>query len=138
MLASKEFRPTLIMAEINEVIPPPVKFAVKPHPDFKFDVRQRFYGQSLAQLQELCQQENYVILDMHYMDVFLIDASYTDGESPSLSEIYQRGLLDRPFPDYYADYPFDVKTLHAATPEEAVAMIKKGDEPFSGQLICHV
>lgn len=134
----KEFRPTLIMTEINEVIPPPIKFAAKYHPDLRFDAKYRFYGQSLAQLQELCQKENYVILDMHYMDVFLIDARYTDGESSSLSEIYQKGLQNQPFPDYYADYPFDVKALWAATPEAAVAMIQKGYQAFAGQFICDV
>ncbi|MEZ0372995.1 MAG: hypothetical protein ACAI44_28145 [Candidatus Sericytochromatia bacterium] len=132
----ENFRPTLIMTEINEVIPPPVKFAVKYDRDFRFDVNKRFYGQSLAQLHELCQRKRYTILDMYYMDVVLIDTDYLEGEAPSLEDIYNRGLLTRGLPDYYANYPFDVRKLLAASPEQALELVCQGYGEFAGQFVC--
>ncbi len=89
------FRPSLIVAEINEVIPPPLKFAVNYDPDFKLDLTQRFYGQSLAQLHALCERCGYHILSMRYMDVLLIDKAYTEGDAVDLDAIYKAGFKDR-------------------------------------------
>lgn len=131
-------RPTLIVAEVNEVIPPPVQFAVKYDPDFRLQINKRFYGQSLAQLDILCQRHGYAMIDMYYMDVFLIDKKYIDGDLPSLAEIYQRGLLSRPLPAYYADYPFDVSSLLQASPAEALEIVKTGFAEFEERFICQL
>lgn len=133
-----QYRPTLIMAEVNEVIPLPVKFAVKYDPELSFDVSTRFYGQSLAQLQSLCARYDYAVLDMYYMDVFMIDARYVEGGAPNLTEIYQRGFLSRPRPPYYADYPFDVEALLQASPEQAVELVKQGFSAYSGRFECRL
>ena len=114
------------MAEINEVIPPPLKFAVNYDANFELDLRQRFYGQSLAQLQELCERHDYHILSMRYMDVLIIDKAYTEGEPVDIDEIYKAGFKERPMMDYYADYPFDVEALQKASPEEAYQIDKSG------------
>lgn len=127
------FRPSLIVAEINEVIPPPLKFAVNYDPDFKLDLTQRFYGQSLAQLHALCERYDYHILSMRYMDVVIIDKAYTEGIPVDIDAIYQAGFKDLPMPEYYANYPFDVGALQNATPEEAYQMVKEGFSKFEGK-----
>jgi hypothetical protein len=127
------FRPALIVAEINEVIPPPLKFAVNYDADFELDLQQRFYGQSLAQLHELCERHDYHILSMRSMDVLIIDKAYTEGEPVDIDAIYKAGFKDRPLVSYYADYPFDVAALQAASPEVAYAMVKEGFSQFEGK-----
>lgn len=127
------YRPAVILSEINEVIPPPLAFKVHYHPDYEFQLEKRFYGQSLAQLHQLAERLDYQILDMYYMDVFLIDKRFTDGQAPSLQEIYQQGLRDRPRPDYYANYPFDVDAVLQASPERAIELIQAGFAEFEGQ-----
>lgn len=127
------FRPALIVAEINEVIPPPLKFAVNYDPNFELDLQKRFYGQSLSQLQVLCERHNYHILSMRYMDVLIIDKTYTEGDSVDIDAIYKAGFKDRPMPGYYAQYPFDIGALQEASPEDALKMVQEGFAEFEGQ-----
>lgn len=120
------YRPSVICTEINEVIPPPIRFAAHYRPDFVFDLDSRFYGQSLAMLADLAHQHNYVLLHQYYMDVFLIDARLISGTPPELDEFYREGVLNRPVPDYYSHYPFSVAKLWQATPAEGIELIKSG------------
>lgn len=129
----QHYRPTLMTVEVNEVIPPPLKFAVHYDPSFQLNFKDRFYGQSLAQLQLLCERFDYHILSMRYMDVLLIDKAYTEGEPMDLEAIYQKGFKDRPMPNYYKDYPFDVAALQSASPEEALEMVKTGYAHHAGK-----
>lgn len=133
-----KYRPTVICAEINEVIPPPVRFSVNYDIDFSFSLNDRFYGQSLAMLDVLCQRHNYVMVRMYYMDVFLVDRRYIEGESQTLTELYKEGFLDLPRPHYYSQYPFDVEAVLAAKPEAAADLIRSGFSHFSGQFLCEV
>lgn len=132
------YRPTVILTEINEVIPPPVRFAVKYDPAFELDIQTRFYGQSLAMLAELCQQHGYTMIDMYYMDVVLLDNRYLEGDAPDLATLYREGLLDRPRPPYYRDYPFDVDSVLQADPETACQLIQAGFAPFKDRFICEI
>lgn len=128
----QDYHPTVICAEINEVIPPPIKFAVKYDPSFGLDFKTRFFGQSLAMIAELAQKHGYKILKMHYNDVFLIDGQYAEGETP-LAEIYAEGFSQLPRHSYYKNYPFDVNALQDASPEEGLAMVEKGFAQYQGK-----
>ncbi|MEO7425109.1 MAG: hypothetical protein ABI036_07970, partial [Fibrobacteria bacterium] len=46
------YRPSLICAEINEKVPPPIRFTVKWHPDHAW-AQDHFFGQSLSILDDL-------------------------------------------------------------------------------------
>lgn len=126
-----EYRPSFISCEINEVLPPPLRFSIKP--TACSDLSQRFYGQSLTLLDDLARKYDYAIIHMHYMDAFLIDRHYISGEPPSLTELFRTGLLEQPVPAYYQSYPFDVKALWQASPAEALEMVQQGYAPFTGQ-----
>ena len=125
------FRPTFINCEVNEALPPPLRFSLKPHIDPDFS--RRFYGQSLALLDDLARRHDYAIIHMHYMDAFLLDKRYLADEPPSLDELYRQGLLELPQPEYYADYPFDVRELWQASPEQAYELVKAGFAPYAGR-----
>lgn len=117
------YRPKVICTEINEVIPPPVRFAAHYHPDFVFDPYHRFYGQSLAMAADLGHRHGYVCLRLQNMDLFLIDVSLTQGSEPELATLYRQGVSERPKPPHFDFYPFDVDKLWQATPEDALALI---------------
>ena len=55
------FRPGLVVTEINENIPPPLRFVVKFDPDFR--LRYHFYGYSIAALEDLCDNHEYGMLE---------------------------------------------------------------------------
>lgn len=122
----KSFHPSVICAEINEVIPPPIRFSLNYDPEFELDLSTRLYGQSLAMLADLAARHGYSLLKMHYMDVFLIDSKLVSGEPLSLAEIYRQGLLEQPLPAYYAHYPFDVQALWQSSPQAALELIQAG------------
>lgn len=125
------YRPTLISCEVNEALPPPLRFTLHPHQDPDFS--RRFYGQSLALLDDLARTHDYALVHMYYMDAFLLDRRYLEGEPPSLAEIFQKGMLDLPIPDHFSDYPFDVQALWQAGPEQAYAMVSQGFAPYAGR-----
>jgi len=58
------FRPAIICAEINEVIPPPIKFTVKWHPSYVWG-ENHFFGQSICQLNLLCEKYDYALVELH-------------------------------------------------------------------------
>lgn len=127
-----QYRPKVICAEINEVIPPPIRFKVHFQADFELDLGERFYGQSLAMLNDLAQEHGYTVVHMHYMDAFLIDQRYLRGTAPDLESLYAQGMRRQPRHAYYADYPFDVEKVLAAPPEEALALVKAGFAKHAG------
>ena len=65
----REFRPRLIVTEINEKIPPPIRFIAKYDPDFQ--LRHHFYGFSIMSLADLCRRYDYGILGLEYNNAFL-------------------------------------------------------------------
>ncbi len=71
------FRPGLVLTEINENIPPPLRFVVKFDPDFR--LRYHFYGYSIAALEDLCRRHNYGILQLEYNNAFLAPREFSGG-----------------------------------------------------------
>ncbi len=69
------FRPRLIVTEINEKIPPPIRFAVKYDP--AFNLGHHFYGYSIAALADLCARSDYGILRLEYNNAFIAPRELT-------------------------------------------------------------
>src|SRR6267142_5863776 len=88
------FRPGLVVTEINENIPPPLRFVVKFDPDFQ--LRYHFYGYSIAALEDLCEQHNYGILELEYNNAFLAPGELGAGQFRDAKSAYREGYLDRP------------------------------------------
>jgi len=88
-------RPKLICIEINQNIPPPIKFSVKYSPEYVWD-RSMFFGHSISLLGDLCKAYNYTIIGQEYTNAFLmpIEICPIKGETPE--EAYYRGFYDRP------------------------------------------
>jgi len=126
------YRPSLICVEINEKIPPPLKFTVKwdPHYEWKTD---HFYGQSISKLNELCEQFRYSLVELHYNNAFLIPSELTERPSLSPEQAYREGYLEKP--DRQEKFPWNanVETALTLPPEQALAFFTEFFRPYEGQ-----
>ena len=68
-----EFRPRVICVEINETVPPPLKFTVTFSRDHKWEGN-HFQGQSICKCYELCVRYRYDIVELNYNNLFLVPA----------------------------------------------------------------
>jgi hypothetical protein len=130
-----EFRPSLICAEINENIPPPVKFTVKWDPNYAWR-EDHFYGQSLSQLCSLCPRFRYSLVELHYNNAFLVPSEINPGPSLTPEAAYQRGYVNQP--DRKGMFPWnnDLEPLLSMRPEEAVAFVNRLFFDRKGEFIC--
>lgn len=87
-----EYRPMLICAEINERIPPPLKFTVRDGIDPSL-LGGPFYGMSIAKCAELCEQHNYEIVYLHYNNLFLIPREHNKWKSLTAGDAYACGYV---------------------------------------------
>ena len=121
--ALKSFRPRIVVTEINEKIPPPVRFRVRFDPDFR--LQHHFFGYSVASLEELCGRHGYALLALEYNNAFIAPRELV-GEADVLDAetAYRRGYLERP--DRRERFPRnqDMEPLHSMKPGDAVAFLK--------------
>jgi len=119
----RRFRPRLIVSEINEKIPPPVKFVVNYDPDFT--LQHHFYGQSLASLEELCRQHSYALIELEYNNAFLAPREVRGVRHIDADTAYRAGYLDRP--DRLKKLPLnrDMESLHSMSPRDVVGFLNK-------------
>lgn len=125
------YRPRIIVSEINEKIPPPIRFVVKFNPGFT--LRHHFYGYSIKMLEELCRKHRYAIVELEYNNVFLIAEELCTVPRLTAEEAYRKGYLDRP--DRLEKLPFnrDMEILHSLTPEEALKFLQNFYSKFEGE-----
>ena len=119
--ALRVFRPRLIVAEINENIPPPIRFVVKYDPDFQ--LRHHFYGCSIMSLADLCRQHDYAVLELEYNNAFLAPREIVRLEPPDTETIYRNGYLDRPDRKQKFALNFDLDEIHSMSPGDAVKFL---------------
>lgn len=115
------FRPRIVVTEINEKIPPPVKFHVKYDPDFR--LQHHFYGYSIASLAELCARHDYAIMELEYNNAFLAPRELYGEQRQSTEELYREGYLERPDRAKKFSSNRDVDILHSMSPVAALKFI---------------
>ena len=125
------FRPQLIVTEINEKIPPPIRFAVKYNPDFQ--LRHHFFGYSIAMLADLCEEFGYVILELEYNNAFLAPKELAADRALDATTSYTRGYLDRPDRKEKFSLNFDMETIYSLSDEEAFEFLKNFYANFPGE-----
>jgi len=131
------YRPGLMCVEINEKIPPPVKFAVQWRPDHSWN-EDHFYGQSLEILAELCGRFQYTLVDLEYNNAFLVPSKAATGPARSVRQIYEDGYLKRA--DRLERLPWnkDMEPLHSLPPEGMLSFINDKFSKYQGRFICRV
>jgi hypothetical protein len=127
-----EYRPRVVMAEINEKIPPPLKFTVNYSSEWNW-AGDHFYGQSISQLADLAAANEYDILELHYNNAVLGARELSLGDHLDPADAFNKGYAGKP--DRAARFPWnaDVDWLLTATPEEATAGIDALFAKYRGQ-----
>jgi hypothetical protein len=126
-----EFRPQLIVTEINEKIPPPIRFVVKYNPDFQ--LRHHFFGYSIAMLADLCEEFGYVILELEYNNAFLAPKELAGDRALEAKTAYASGYLDRPDRKQKFSLNFDMETIYSLNDEGALQFLRKFYSKFPGE-----
>ena len=132
------YRPFLICAEVNEKIPPPLKFTVKYDPAYVWG-GDHFYGQSVAMLEELAQEKNYALIVLEYNNAFLVPVEHGAHFSAlSAAEAYRAGYLERP--DRLKRMPWnrDMEALQSLTPAEGLKFVDRFFEKHAGRYTCRI
>lgn len=117
-----EYRPGLIVTEINENFPPPLRFVVKFDPNFR--LRYHFYGYSIAALEDLCEQHDYGILQLEYNNAFLAPRELGASRFKSAEKVYQEGYLRRAGRKERFPNNADMELLHSLDTEESIQFLR--------------
>ncbi len=116
-----EFRPSIICAEINEKIPPPLRFTVKFDPRYTWD-GSHFYGQSICQLDRLCERYDYRFVQLEYNNAFIMPTEITD-RGLTAAEAYVSGYVQRTDRHERMPYNADMEVLQHLDPDAAVTFL---------------
>ena len=126
-----EFRPQLVVTEINEKIPPPIRFVVKYNPDFQ--LRHHFFGYSISMLADLCEEFGYVILELEYNNAFLAPKELAGERGVDAEAAYRSGYLDRPDRKEKFSLNFDMETIYSLSDKQALEFLKNFYSKFEGE-----
>jgi hypothetical protein len=104
-------RPFLIVAEINEKIPPPIKFSVKYNDNYFWNVS-HFYGMSISKFDELAETYEYDLIELTANNIYAIRKDKNIGfqafSSESLyNEKYKNPRLKGLLPEFNHNNNFD-------------------------------
>lgn len=89
----KHYTPKIIVTEINEKLPPPVKFSIKYVDSYEWEWN-HMYGYSIACLEDMMNMYNYSIFSLNYNNIILVKNN--ENEKPNIDkipEIYKNGYL---------------------------------------------
>ena len=131
------FRPGLICAEINEAIPPPVKFTVTYRPDHAW-AKDHFFGQSLAMLDALRARHGYALVQVEYNNAFLVPEEVSPVRSRPVAEVYREGYLARPDRLMRLPWNREMEYLQGLPPEQVVAALHTRFARYAGRYVCEV
>jgi hypothetical protein len=131
----REFRPSLICAEINEKIPPPLKFTVKWDPHC-VPTGTHCYGQSISQMHTLCPLFGYSLVEVHYNNAFLIPNEINPYPSLTPEDGYRKGYLDQP--DRKERFPWNanMEEVLRLPPEQAANFVNEFFSAHKGMFVC--
>lgn len=125
-----EYKPSLIISEINEKIPPGIKFSVKYADDYWWDCS-HFYGYSLSMLEDLLSKYTYKVLDLDYNNVVLVPGSQTD----KLYRIYYDGYFNNVDRERIFSYNADFEAIYSLALQEQIDFLKQKFHKHEGKYI---
>jgi hypothetical protein len=131
------FRPGLICAEINETIPPPVKFTVTYRPDHAW-TKDHFFGQSLAMLDALRARHGYALVQVEYNNAFLVPEESSPVASRPVAEVYREGYLARTDRLIRLPWNREMEYLQGLPPERVVEALHARFARYAGRYVCEV
>jgi FkbM family methyltransferase len=129
------FRPSILCVEINEKIPPPLKFTVNWDINYVW-ANDHFYGQSISQLNIICEKYDYALVELHYNNAFLIPKEISPRPSLTPEEAYKKGYLERP--DRKEKFPWNanMEEVLNLSSQEALAYVDNFFAKYKGKFVC--
>jgi len=132
----KETCPYIIMAEINEKIPPPIKFTVKYEPEYWWD-SSHFFGMSTSKFYELIEKHEYDVVGLHFNNIFAIRKDKNISALPHLlvDEAYNNGYKNPRMTGNATDFNYNrsVDHLLSLEPKEALNAIVELLKDYQGK-----
>lgn len=116
-----EFRPGLVVTEINQNIPPPLRFVVRFDPNF--ELRRHFYGYSISALEDLCEKHDYGILQLEYNNAFIAQTELGAGRFVDAISAYREGYLEKPGRKKQFASNLEMEVLHSLSTREAMEFL---------------
>jgi len=117
-----EFRPTFVVTEINEKIPPPLRFLFKYERNAQ--LRHHFFGYSIAVLEDLCEEFNYGLLELEYNNAFIAPRELKGAKFLDAEKAYVLGYRDRPDRKQRFASNLDMEILHSLSPAKGISFLK--------------
>jgi hypothetical protein len=108
----KKYSPSIICTEINELFPPPIKFALK-FQNQNQDISTKFLGHSVSMVEELLAQNGYRIVNLEYNNLFAVrnDLLIGTGIEPiNGQQAYKSGFCDKQ--DWYLKFIWNGQKLN--------------------------
>lgn len=96
----QEYKPDVVISEINEKIPTPIRFSVKYSPSYHWD-GSHFYGYSIMMAEDFLRY-GYAIHDLDFNNVILLSSGYKAIIADSIPRkdmalrAYERGYKNKP------------------------------------------
>ncbi|MBT4447590.1 MAG: hypothetical protein HOD06_02510 [Candidatus Komeilibacteria bacterium] len=130
-----DYRPRLICSEINEKIPPPIKFTVKYSPNHYWQ-GDHFYGQSISQLYKLCRKYKYKLVALHYCNAFLMPQEITGPQNLSPRLAYDDGYRNKV--DRKKKFPWnkDMEELQHMPTKKGIDFINNKFSEYQRTYVC--
>lgn len=127
-----DFKPTIIIAEINEKIPPPLEFTVLFDKNHYWD-ESHLFGQSLSQIDKLCKEHGYAIAVLEYNNVFLVDKKRYAKPGLTPGEAYYNGYFSKPDRKQKFPWNHDIEEVLTMNPGEAEMFLKQYFVKYEGK-----
>jgi hypothetical protein len=127
-----EFVPQVLCMEINEKIPPPLRFTVLWSDGYAWK-GDHFYGQSLSQAQALASSRGYALVALEYNNAFFIRRGSCSWPELTPEQAYQAGYRDRP--DRLDRLPWnkDMENLQNRPPQDAARLLREKFAAYEGR-----
>lgn len=103
----EKYTPSCVVTEINEKIPPPLKFTILFDESYTWD-QSHCYGYSIGMLEELINKFNYKIELLHMNNAVLIPGK----QEESLLEVYNKGYFNNPYKYDIFPWNYNMDVLH--------------------------
>lgn len=102
-----EYSPSVICTEINELFPPPIKFALK-YTDS--DISGKFVGHSVSMVEELLKKHKYKIHSLEYNNLIAIKGELTEETGMNSYDAYDKGFKMKE--DWYLKFIWNGEKLN--------------------------
>lgn len=122
------YRPSLICAEINEKIPPPIRFWVPYRPDHVY-AGDHFYGMSLSALADLAAAYDYDLVRLWFNNAFLVARERNPLPVQTSQQAFDTGCRIFKIPAYN----LDMVPLLSLSPADGIRFLQRHFIQYAGR-----